>query len=133
VAIDRTVVGRAPTDQAQELEPTDGSWQPVAESSAVTDVGMTRFERDSLIGFVRRVDGHLEAVSGVCTHQGCKLWFDKSDDRLNCPCHTTSFAPDGQLLTHQLPIAPKPLPKLQVREVDGVVQVYGPSPPQEHT
>ena len=107
--------------------PNDGAWQPVAASSDVTGPGMTRFEHDSLIGFVRRVDGRLEAVSGVCTHQGCKLWFDQSGDRLRCPCHTTSFAPDGHLLTHQLPIAPKPLPKLEVREADGVIEVYGPA------
>jgi cytochrome b6-f complex iron-sulfur subunit len=132
VAIDRTLVGRPPTPEplaAGDLDPNEGHWQPVAASSDVTSAGMTRFERDSLIGFVRRVDGRLEAVSGVCTHQGCKLWFDKADDRLNCPCHTTSFAPDGQLLTHQLPIAPKPLPRLQVREADGVVEVFGPPDP----
>jgi cytochrome b6-f complex iron-sulfur subunit len=136
VAVDRAVIGprpspevpaAAPTDNT--LQPNDGAWQPVAASSDVTDTTMTRFEHDSLIGFVRRVDGQLEAVSGVCTHQGCQLWFDQTGDRLRCPCHTTSFAPDGQLLTHQLPIAPKPLPKLEVREADGVVEVYGPERP----
>ena len=137
VAIDRSVVGRPPTPVPQatgpstddELVPNDGEWQPVAASSDVTGPGMTRFEHDSLIGFVRRVDGRLEAVSGVCTHQGCKLWFDQAGDSLRCPCHTTSFAPDGHLLTHQLPIAPKPLPKLEVREADGVIEVYGPPGP----
>jgi cytochrome b6-f complex iron-sulfur subunit len=136
VAVDRAVIGprpspevptAAPTDNT--LKPNDGAWQPVAASSDVTDTTMTRFEHDSLIGFVRRVDGQLEAVSGVCTHQGCQLWFDQTGDRLRCPCHTTSFAPDGQLLTHQLPIAPRPLPKLEVREADGVVEVYGPERP----
>ncbi len=130
VAIDRTLTRQGEPDApASALEPTDGQWQPVAPSSEVTDAGMTRFERDSLIGFVRRVDGRLEAVSGVCTHQGCKLWFDNSADSLRCPCHTTSFAPDGQLLTHQLPIAPRPLPKLEVREVDGTIEVLGPPEP----
>lgn len=136
VAVDRAVIGRQPSPEEPAaasadaaLHPTDGAWQSVAASSDVTESGMTRFERDSLIGFVRRVDGRLEAVSGVCTHQGCKLWFDGSADRLRCPCHSTSFAPDGHLLTHQLPIAPKPLPKLEVREDDGVVEVYGPDRP----
>jgi cytochrome b6-f complex iron-sulfur subunit len=139
VAVDRAVVGRRPSPEEptaapadNTLQPNNGAWEPVAASSDVTDKTMTRFEHDSLIGFVRRVDGQLEAVSGVCTHQGCQLWFDQTGDRLRCPCHTTSFAPDGQLLTHQLPIAPKPLPKLEVREADGVVEVLGPGrPPTE--
>ena len=80
----------------------------------------------SITGFVRRVDGKPEAVSGVCTHQGCRLWFDAPDDTLRCPCHTTSFSPTGQVLTHQLPIAPKPLPALMVREVNGVIEVLAP-------
>jgi len=83
--------------------------------------------------FVRRVDGTAEGVSGVCTHQGCRLWFDAPDDRLRCPCHSTSFSKEGQVLSHQLPIAPKPLPKLEVREVDGVIEVFAPPSPTERT
>ena len=78
----------------------------------------------SVIGFVRRVHGQPEAVSGVCTHQGCRLWFDTPDTRLRCPCHSTSISPEGQVLTHQLSISPAPLPKLEVREADGVIQVF---------
>ena len=89
------------------------------------------FDVGSVIGFVRRVDGKPEAVSGVCTHQGCRLWFDAPDDRLRCPCHSTSFSPAGQVLTHQLPIAPKPLPTLMVREQDGAIEVFVPAPPNE--
>ncbi|MBV8290371.1 MAG: Rieske 2Fe-2S domain-containing protein, partial [Mycobacterium sp.] len=85
----------------------------------------------SVVGFVRRVDGKPEAVSGVCTHQGCRLWFGAPDDRLRCPCHSTSFSPAGQVLTHQLPIAPKPLPTLMVRERDGAIEVFVPPRPNE--
>jgi Rieske Fe-S protein len=67
----------------------------------------------------------------VCTHQGCRLWFDAPDDRLRCPCHSTSFAPAGQVLTHQLPIAPKPLPTLIIREQDGAIEVCVPAPRNE--
>ena len=138
VAVDRLVIGAdqppaAKTTQADaELTPSEGSWQHVAASSDVVSDGvMHPFEVGSLIGFVHRVDGKAEAVSGVCTHQGCRLWFDKPDDRLRCPCHSTSFSPAGQVLTHQLPISPKPLPKLQVREVNGSIQVLAPVYPSE--
>lgn len=131
VSVDRLVVGRQAEAPAAsgELTPNDGRWMRVAASSEVPDGVMHPFDLGSVNGFVRRVSGKPEAVSGVCTHQGCRLWFDASDDRLRCPCHTTSFAPSGQVLTHQLPIAPKPLPTLMVREVDGAIEVFAPAGP----
>jgi nitrite reductase/ring-hydroxylating ferredoxin subunit len=134
VSVDRLVMrGENPTGDEKndgDLTPNAGTWQRVAASSDVPDGAMHPFDLGSVIGFVRRVDGKPEAVSGVCTHQGCRLWFDGPDDRLRCPCHTTSFAPTGQVLTHQLPISPKPLPALQVREVNGVIEVLAPQPDQ---
>jgi Rieske Fe-S protein len=134
VSVDRLVIGDQGTEvptASGELTPNDGRWMRVAASSEVPDGVMHPFDLGSINGFVRRVDGKPEAVSGVCTHQGCRLWFDAPDDRLRCPCHSTSFAPSGQVLTHQLPIAPKPLPKLMVREVDGTIEVFAPASPDE--
>lgn len=133
VAVDRALVGRggsANQDTAsQELVPSVGSWQKVAASSDVSEGAVRPFDLGSVVGFVRRVDGNVQGISGVCTHQGCRLWFDGPDNRLRCPCHSTSFATDGHVLTHQLPIAPKPLPKFDVREVGGVIEVFAPTPP----
>ncbi|WP_406817005.1 Rieske (2Fe-2S) protein [Mycobacterium sp. M23085] len=135
VSVDRALMAgqsgrRAPEVAAGELTPNEGSWQRVAAGSDVPDGAMHAFDLGSVTGFVRRVDGKVQAISGVCTHQGCKLWFDAPDDTLRCPCHTTSFSPSGQVLTHQLPIAPKPLPELMVREVKGVIEVFAPPPPE---
>jgi len=137
VSVDRAVIGdhpgeAPPTDSAAgQLTPNDGTWQRVAASSDVPDWRMRAFDLGSVSGFVRRVDGKPQAVSGTCTHQGCRLWFDAPDDRLRCPCHSTSFAPGGEVLTHQLPIAPKPLPTLMVREVDGAIEVFAPAHPDQ--
>jgi Rieske Fe-S protein len=133
VSIDRALIDSAQVaddgnSESRELTPTTGRWMRVAASADVTDGVMRPFDVGSVIGFVRRVDGQAEAVSGVCTHQGCRLWFDAPDDRLRCPCHSTSFAPAGQVLTHQLPIAPKPLPTLMVREQGGAIEVFVPAP-----
>ncbi len=131
VSVDHLVIGgqtEVPAASGQ-LTPNDGRWMRVAASSDVPDGVMHAFDLGSVNGFVRRVSGKVEAVSGVCTHQGCRLWFDASDDQLHCPCHTTSFAPSGQVLTHQLPIAPKPLPSLMVREVAGAIEVFAPASP----
>ena len=127
VSVDRLLLTNhtEPKDNP-ELVPNGGSWRPVAQSADVTDGAVRSFDLGSVNGFVRRVGGQVRAVSGVCTHQGCRLWFDQAADRLRCPCHTTSFSPAGQVLTHQLPIAPKPLPQLQVREHAGVIEVLAP-------
>jgi cytochrome b6-f complex iron-sulfur subunit len=134
VSIDRALIGGGQAADggdsgSRELTPNTGRWMRVAASVDVPDGVMRPFDVGSVIGFVRRVDGKPEAVSGVCTHQGCRLWFDAPDDRLRCPCHSTSFTPTGQVLTHQLPIAPKPLPTLMVREQGGAIEVFVPAPP----
>jgi cytochrome b6-f complex iron-sulfur subunit len=128
---DQTSSSGDTTASGGEMVPNDGSWQAVAASSDVPDGVMHPFQHDSLIGFVRRVDGRPEAVSGICTHQGCRLWFDQPDDRLRCPCHSTSFSPTGQLLAHQLPLPPKPLPQFKVREVNGTIEVLAPTEPTQ--
>jgi cytochrome b6-f complex iron-sulfur subunit len=136
VSIDRALidggqVADGGNSGSRELTPTTGRWMRVAASAEVPDGVMRPFDVGSVIGFVRRVGGKLEAVSGVCTHQGCRLWFDAPDDRLRCPCHSTSFSPAGQVLTHQLPIAPKPLPTLMIRERGGAIEVFVPAPPSK--
>jgi cytochrome b6-f complex iron-sulfur subunit len=133
VSVDRFVTREdtgSNTTAADELTPNTGRWQRVAASSDVPEGVTYPFDLGSVVGFVRRVNGKAEAVSGVCTHQGCRLWLDATQDRLRCPCHSTSFTPGGHVLNHQLPIAPKPLPALEVREANGVIEVFAPQPDQ---
>jgi len=110
-----------------ELDPNRGTWQPVGASDDLVQGAALAFDLGTVNGFVHRTDAKLEAVSGVCTHQGCKLWLDAPDNRLRCPCHSTSFSLEGATLTHQLPVAPPPLPKLAVRENNGVIEVFAPT------
>jgi nitrite reductase/ring-hydroxylating ferredoxin subunit len=132
IVVGRNLLGRgeAPPSSAQGvLEPNAGAWRPVGAGADVPDGGALAFDLGSVRGFVHRAAGTLEAVSGVCTHQGCKLWLDAPEQRLRCPCHSTSFSLEGANVTHQLPIAPAPLPKFQVRETNGVIEVYAPTEP----
>jgi nitrite reductase/ring-hydroxylating ferredoxin subunit len=133
------VVGRnllAPTTTQQaspptqaELEPNAGTWRAVGASADLPEGGAMAFDLGSVNGFVHRTDAQLEAVSGVCTHQGCKLWLDAPESRLRCPCHSTSFSLTGATVTHQMPVAPPPLPKFQVREINGEIQIFAPTKP----
>jgi nitrite reductase/ring-hydroxylating ferredoxin subunit len=101
----------------------------VGASADLPKGGAMAFDLGSVNGFVHRADAKVEAVSGVCTHQGCKLWLDAPDSRLRCPCHSTSFSLGGDTVTHQLPTAPPPLPKFEVREINGVIEVLAPTEP----
>jgi nitrite reductase/ring-hydroxylating ferredoxin subunit len=121
------VVQQASPSAQEELEPNAGTWRAIGASADLPDGGAMAFDLGSVNGFVHRTDTQLEAVSGVCTHQGCKLWLDAPESRLRCPCHSTSFSLEGETVTHQLPVAPAPLPKFQVRETKGVIEVFAPT------
>ncbi|WP_216893783.1 Rieske (2Fe-2S) protein [Nocardia alni] len=113
----------------QTLVPGDGVWRAVAASASVPEGSTVAFDLGTVNGFVHRRDGIVYALSGICTHQGCKLWLDGPDERLRCPCHATSFGIDGAVLTHQLPISPAPLPRFEIRETNGAIEVFAPAAP----
>ena len=134
LVVGRNLLASSVTPQAapptqSDLEPNAGTWRPVGASVDLPEGGALAFDLGPVNGFVHRSDAKLEAVSGVCTHQGCKLWLDAPESRLRCPCHTTSFSLEGETVTHQLPTAPPPLPKFQVREINGVIEVFAPTKP----
>ncbi len=112
-------------DGSRTITPTDGVWHTVAATTELPEGAVRAFDLGAVAGFVHRVDGVVRAVSGSCTHQGCRLALDAARN-LDCPCHTTVFALSGDLIRHQLPVAPRPLPTFDTREVDGAVQVYAP-------
>jgi nitrite reductase/ring-hydroxylating ferredoxin subunit len=134
LVVGRNLLAPSVTQQATppvqgELEPNAGTWRAVGASADLPEGGALAFELGSVNGFVHRTDAQLEAVSGVCTHQGCKLWLDAPESRLRCPCHSTSFSLQGTNVTHQLPVAPQPLPRFRVREINGVIEIFAPTKP----
>jgi cytochrome b6-f complex iron-sulfur subunit len=122
--------GESPHRQSAErtLSPNLGEWRTVARTADVAEGDVRAFDLGSVVGFVTRTRGRVRAVSGICTHQSCRLAFQPSTRRLTCPCHNAAFALSGAVVTHQLRVAPAALPRLPVREVTGSVQVYAPPP-----
>jgi cytochrome b6-f complex iron-sulfur subunit len=110
------------------LDPVDGEWTPVATEADVAGGAPQRFATTEVIGFVTAVGDDLAAVSASCTHLGCILQQNDAAGRFDCPCHRTAFAHDGRVLYSQLPTAPAPLTRLQVRRRDGSVEVLLPRP-----
>jgi nitrite reductase/ring-hydroxylating ferredoxin subunit len=108
------------------LTPHPGGWLTVAASADLPDGAVRPFTAGAVTGFVERVGGRPRAVSGICTHQGCRLTLADHPARLVCPCHGATFGLGGEVLTHRLPVSLTSLPQLAVREIDGTVQVYAP-------
>jgi len=108
------------------LRPARGTWLTVVTSADLPDGAVRAFTAGPVTGFVERVGGKLRAVSGICTHQGCRLALDADPARLVCPCHGATFALDGAVLTHRLSVELTALPRLAVRESGGAVQVFAP-------
>ena len=125
VIVEHAVTGTPSPSVAATLQPNDAIWQTVAGSADLPDGGVHPFDTGTVAGFVMRSAGRLWAVSGNCTHQGCRLRAGTDERRLDCPCHRTSFDLDGHVVRHQLPTSPAPLPAIEVRETGGVIQVLG--------
>ena len=118
------------TPQPLRHQPADaaghGGWQTVAAGTDLPEGGVLAFDLGVLNGFVRRSGGQVLAVSGVCTHLGCRLALNRPDRSLDCPCHNAAFALDGTVLHHQLPIPLTNLPSFAARENNGQIQVFVP-------
>jgi Rieske Fe-S protein len=73
---------------------------------------------------VRSAEG-IVAYSGVCTHAGCDVTLWKAEaKRFGCPCHESEFDPkDGGRVVGGP--APRRLPALPVKIVDGVPAAGG--------
>lgn len=123
----------APREVPQETQPTQptlspdqGVWRTVVATADLPEGAVVPFDIGVVNGFVRRSGGQVRAVSGVCTHLGCRLALNRPDRSLDCPCHRASFALDGTVLHHELRIELAALPMFRTREVGGRVQVFVP-------
>jgi glycine/D-amino acid oxidase-like deaminating enzyme/nitrite reductase/ring-hydroxylating ferredoxin subunit len=47
---------------------------------------------------VSRVDDHLHAVSAVCTHLGCIVTWNNTEQSWDCPCHGARYDFDGNII-----------------------------------
>ena len=75
----------------------EGFWQAVATLADVPPGSAARFSTASFAGYVVNDGGQIRALSSVCTHMGCTLYFRPDWKDLRCPCHGASFDLQGQL------------------------------------
>jgi hypothetical protein len=92
-ALVRHLTAPGPPKPAGTLTLTNGAWQPVVASGELPEGAVHAFTLGSISGFVERTGGRLRAVSGTCTHQGCKLAFAARPARLVCPATAPASPP----------------------------------------
>jgi menaquinol-cytochrome c reductase iron-sulfur subunit len=65
---------------------------------------------------VRKDEDHVVAFTPQCTHLGCAYHWDEKENNFLCPCHTSTFAIDGKVLSGP---APRPLDRYVTRIEQG--------------
>jgi len=75
-------------------------------------------EKDAIL--FKKADNTYEAMSLLCTHAGCTLIWQESDEQFHCRCHGGIFRRDGSVAA-----APptQPLEHLTVRHSNGTITV----------
>jgi Rieske Fe-S protein len=53
---------------------------------------------DQHVALYRDRGGGFHALSSVCTHMGCDVGWDDRDKVWACPCHSSRFAPAGDII-----------------------------------
>ena len=99
----------------------------VRRGSRLNRIMLVRLDESRLVGETktRAADG-VVAYTAICTHTGCDVtdWLP-DEGLLYCPCHFSKYDPkDGARVTDGP--APRPLPALPLRIVDGQLVVAGP-------
>lgn len=49
--------------------------------------------------FILRDKTGFRAISAVCTHVGCIVNWNQSQNKFICPCHGSTFSPTGEVLS----------------------------------
>jgi menaquinol-cytochrome c reductase iron-sulfur subunit len=65
---------------------------------------------------VKQLSGEVVVYSGLCTHLGCGIRWNRDAQRFQCPCHTAAFALDGRVLSGP---PPRPLDTLPTKVEGG--------------
>ena len=128
VGLDEVVAGRrnAPSENTGQavLQPDAGSWRPVASVDELPAGHAMAVSTGAVDAVIVNEQGSVSAVSGICTHLGCKLQPDESTQQLKCPCHQTAFSWSGRVLYYRLQSAPANLPRIPARVNNGKIELY---------
>jgi len=124
VAIRQSPAGPGGSGVSTVLMPDNGTWRRVAAVTQLPAGHAMAVSTGSIDAVVVNDGGNISAVSGICTHLGCKLQPDDANRKLNCPCHQTAFAWSGKVLYYRLKTAPATLPRIPARVNEGQIELF---------
>ena len=106
--------------------PMDPTAKVVRDDSRLNQVLLVRLDPKSLNGDTReRAADGIVAYSAVCTHTGCDIWdWQPASSTIKCPCHFSEFDLKESARVLNGP-APRRLPALPLKVVDGAPTVAG--------
>ncbi len=130
------VIGGLVQSWPTPIVPADAAstWFPVATLAEIGDSAI-RFATDSIIGYVVRNDGDngeslkegpVIAMSAACTHMGCIVQWQDSDNKFHCPCHGGLFTEYGKPVNSSPIRYLTSLPRLDTKIENGKVYVRVP-------
>ena len=116
--VDQAVLGRPASDQtgsgqtgsgpSSSPQPASGQPPSLALTSDVP-VGGGKILADKKIVITQPRAGSFEALTAICTHQGCTV-SSVSGGTVNCPCHGSKFSiANGSVVTGPAPSALAPV------------------------
>jgi nitrite reductase/ring-hydroxylating ferredoxin subunit len=76
--------------------PVNGRWTDVGSLADFKEGQGTLVKAGAVGAFVFRRGETVTAVSSMCSHLPCELWWESGSSLLECPCHPVSFTPDGK-------------------------------------
>ena len=123
------IIGRSTASAAQArssapIDPVNGSWIDVAAFSDLSEGQGLRVNAGGVGAYVFRNGDTVSAVSSVCSHLPCELWWNSGHGLLDCPCHPASFTADGRSTSYSNPLPS--LNEVRVRVTSaGRVEVLG--------
>jgi len=103
--------------------PDHGRWFDVAAMADLKEGQGKKVSAGSIGAFVFRKGDSVSAVSSMCSHLPCELWWSGRGAQLVCPCHPAAFTSDGK------PVDAYTLPALSTVRVrvtgEGRIEVLG--------
>jgi cytochrome b6-f complex iron-sulfur subunit len=120
--------GKAPVEigggGSTVLMPDSGAWKPVASVTQLPAGHAMTVSTGAIDAVIVNDGGTISAVSGICTHLGCKLQPDDAGKKLDCPCHQTAFGWTGKVLYYRLKAEPATLPQIPSRVNGDQIELF---------
>jgi nitrite reductase/ring-hydroxylating ferredoxin subunit len=119
-----TPAGDASLSARSAVLPVNGTWTDVGAIGDFQE-GQGKLVKAGGVGaFVFRRGETVTAVSSICSHLPCELWWDHGAALLDCPCHPVSFTAEGKPSSPSYTLPP--LNEVKVRlTAAGRVEVLG--------